>query len=245
LTARLIEAARIKEGQTVLDVATGTGLIAIEAARRVGPPGRVIGIDISPLMLAEARRKIDEFGLHNIELREGDASTTDLPQEGFDLILCSAALVFMVEIPAVLRGWHRFLKPGGYVGFDAPAENSTAAGSTLARLAYRRGISLGYTRLHTQVACRQALADAGFEVARINTEVITERMMPLSEIDTAWGGIINHPLSRPLLGLPPDTLVQLREEFRESVASLATPEGIPDRNIMHIAFGRKASPDAA
>ena len=196
-------------------------------------------------MLAQARGKIDECGLHNIELREGDACTADLPKEGFDLILCSAALVFMADIPAVLRGWHRFLKPGGYVGFDAPAENSTATGSTLARLAGRRGISLGYTRVNTQMACIQALAGAGFEVARISTEVITERVMPLSEIDAAWGGNINPPLSRPLLDLPRDTLAQLREEFRESVASLATPEGIPDRNIMHIAFGRKALPDAA
>ena len=52
LAARLIEAAGIKEGQTVLDVATGTGLVAIEAARRVGSSGRVVGLDISPGMLA-------------------------------------------------------------------------------------------------------------------------------------------------------------------------------------------------
>ena len=245
LTARLIEAASIKQGQTVLDVATGTGLVAIETARRVGASGRVVGMDISPQMLAQARRKIDERGLRNIELREGDACTADLPQEGFDLILCSAALVFMADIPAVLRGWYRFLKPGGYVGFDAPAENSTAAGSTLAPLAENHGISLRYARLNTQQACRQALTGAGFEVAHIDTEIITQRVMPLSDIDAAWNGIINHPLSRPLLGLPPDTIARMREQFRANVASLATPEGIPDRNIMHIAFGRKPALDGA
>jgi SAM-dependent methyltransferase len=202
-------------------------------------------MDISPQMLAQARRKIDGLGLQNIELREGDACTADLPQEEFDLILCSAALVFMADIPAVLRRWHRFLKPGGYVGFDAPAENSTAAGSTLAPLPFNRGISLGYARLHTQGACKRALSDAGFEVARINTEIITQRMMPLSAIDAAWGGIINHPLSRPLLELPPEALAQLREDFLSNVASLATPEGIADRNIMHIAFGRKPGLDGA
>jgi ubiquinone/menaquinone biosynthesis C-methylase UbiE len=239
LTARLIEAAGLQEGQTVLDVATGTGLVAIEAARRVGATGRVLGIDISPQMLARARHKIHELGFQNIELRAGDACTADLPEGEFDLILCSAALVFMADIPAVLRGWHRFLKPGGYVGFDAPAENSTATGSTLARLAYSRGISLGYARLHTQEACRKAFTDAGFEVAHITTEIITQRIMPIGEIDAAWGGIVNQPLSRPILDLPPDTLAQLREEFLANVASLATPEGIPDRNIMHIAFGQK------
>jgi ubiquinone/menaquinone biosynthesis C-methylase UbiE len=245
LAARLIEAAGIKEGQTVLDVATGTGLVAIEAARRVGSTGRVVGMDISPRMLAQARRKIDDLGFQNIELREGDACTADLPREGFDLILCSAALVFMVDIPAVLRGWHRFLKPGGYVGFDAPAENSTAAGSTLASLARSHGLSLRYARLRTREACRQSFIDAGFEVAHIHTEIITQRIMPLNEMDAAWAGIINHPLSRPLLELPPDTLARLKEDFRTNLAALATPDGIVDRNIMHIAFGRKPTPDDA
>ena len=85
------------------------------------------------------------------------------------------------------------MKPGGDVGFDAPAENPTAAGSTLAKLAFSHGISLGYARLRTQEACRQALTDVEFEVANIHTEIITQRIMPLSEIDAAWAGIINHP----------------------------------------------------
>ena len=138
-----------------------------------------------------------------------------------------------------------FLEAGGHVGFDAPAENSTATGSTLAPLARSHGISLRYARLRTQGACRQVLADAGFEVAHIVTEIITQRIMPLNEIDAAWSDILNHPLSRPLLSLPPDTFAQLKEEFRANVASLATPEGIPDRNIMHIVFGRKPTLDGS
>ena len=239
LTARLIEAADLQEGQTVLDVATGTGLVAIEAARRVGVSGGVVAIDISPQMLARARDKIDELGFQNIELRTGDACTADLPEAGFDRILCSAAWVFMADIPAVLRGWHRFLRPGGYVAFDAPAENSTAAGSTLAPLARNLGISLGYARLHTQESCRQALTDAGFKIARITTEIITQRMMQLAEIDTAWDAIVNHPLSRPIEGMSPDKRSQLRDMFRTGMAALATPQGIPDRNIMHIVIGYK------
>jgi ubiquinone/menaquinone biosynthesis C-methylase UbiE len=239
LTARLIDAAAIKEGQTVLDIATGTGLVAIEAARRVGASGHVIGLDISFDMLAQARRKIDDLCLQNIELRRGDACSVDFPAEKFDLILCSAAMVFMADTPEVLRRCSRFLKPGGYVGFDAPAENSTASGATLALLARQHGIALKYARLNTQDACRQALAEAEFEVAHCTTELITQRMLPVSEIDAAWEGIINHPLSRPVSELPQDGLIHLKEEFRAKLLSLATPEGIVDCNIMHIVFGRK------
>jgi hypothetical protein len=69
--------------------------------------------------------------------------------------------------------------------------------------------------------------------------------MPLSEIDAAWAGILDFPLSRPVLDLPTDALALLREDFRADITSLATPEGIVDCNIVHIAFGRKPTLDGA
>jgi ubiquinone/menaquinone biosynthesis C-methylase UbiE len=200
LTARLIEKVTIKEGQIILDVATGTGLIAIEAARRVSRLGRVIALDISRMMLEEARRKIDASGLQNIELREGDACLKEFPENEFDLILCSAALVYMADINAVLRRWYRFLKPGGYVAFDAPAENSTAAGSVMAKLANKNGFSLGYTRLWTEEACKNSMQDTGFEEICVDTEIITQRTISPSEIVSVWEGSIANPLMRKILG---------------------------------------------
>ncbi|MGL4618785.1 MAG: methyltransferase domain-containing protein, partial [Chroococcidiopsis sp.] len=69
----LIELAQLKPRQRVLDVATGTGIVAIAAAKIVGDAGYVLGVDISTGMLAQARHKVELEKLQNIELIEADA----------------------------------------------------------------------------------------------------------------------------------------------------------------------------
>jgi protein-L-isoaspartate(D-aspartate) O-methyltransferase len=64
-TLPLLELAQLQKGQKVLDLATGTGIIAIAAAQIVGSEGKVIGVDFSSGMLEQARRKIEELGLQN------------------------------------------------------------------------------------------------------------------------------------------------------------------------------------
>ena len=80
---RLVEYGRVSRGQKVLDIATGTGYVAIAAAQIVGSEGRVIGIDISPGMLAVARNKALELNLHNTEFLLGDAENLDLQYNTF------------------------------------------------------------------------------------------------------------------------------------------------------------------
>ena len=69
---RLLEYVRLEPGQTILDIATGTGLVAISAAKKVAPDGSVTGVDISSGMLEQAKSKIAAEGINNLELIEGD-----------------------------------------------------------------------------------------------------------------------------------------------------------------------------
>ena len=68
----LLESVPIEKGQTILDLATGTGLVAIPAAQKVGSEGYVIGVDMSSGMIHQARLKVEAAGLQNIELIEID-----------------------------------------------------------------------------------------------------------------------------------------------------------------------------
>lgn len=101
----LVKLAQLQKGQHVLDIATGTGIVAIAATQIVGNQGKVIGVDISSGMLAQAQRKIDAAGLQNIELIEADADYLNFPDDSFDAILCSSAIVYLTDIPASLRQW--------------------------------------------------------------------------------------------------------------------------------------------
>ncbi len=128
---RLVDIARPQPGERVLDIATGTGLVAIPTARLVGESGRVVGVDISKGMLDRASKAVEAEGLGNIELVHMDAEKLAFPASSFDLILCSSALPYLSDIPAALRLWHGLLKPGGRLAFNCRSDTSYNMGPLL------------------------------------------------------------------------------------------------------------------
>ena len=102
------EAAAIRPGQRVLDVACGTGALTSAVAERVGPQGSVVGLDVNPEMLEVARRK-----LARIEWREAPAEALPFPDTAFDAVVSQFGLMFFTDRVAALREMWRVLRPGG------------------------------------------------------------------------------------------------------------------------------------
>jgi len=115
---RLVEQMPVIYGASVLDIATGTGAVALPAARRVGPEGHVIGIDLSGTILNEAERAVHAEGLLNVELRKMDAEHLEFPDQTFDFVTCAFSLFFIPDMEAALREICRVTKPGGYIGIS-------------------------------------------------------------------------------------------------------------------------------
>ena len=114
MSDRLIEMAKIKPGDKVLDIATGIGEPAITVAKRVGTSGHVLATDISSQMLSIARnRAIAEHLEGIIDFKEGDAATIDLPEFCFDAALCRFGLMFLDELDLGLSNIHKSLVKGG------------------------------------------------------------------------------------------------------------------------------------
>ncbi len=105
---RLAEAAQVRGGGRVLDVACGTGVAARAAAAVVGPTGHVAGLDLKPGMLAVARELAPE-----IEWREGSADALPFPDASFDAVVSQFGLMFFPDRPRALREMWRVLRPGG------------------------------------------------------------------------------------------------------------------------------------
>jgi ubiquinone/menaquinone biosynthesis C-methylase UbiE len=101
-------------GERVLDVACGTGAVTRLAAERVGTAGHVVGLDISPGMLAMARSLSAPW----IEWHESSATTLPLPDGAFDLVVCQQGLQFFPDRPAALREMRRVLAAGGRVALS-------------------------------------------------------------------------------------------------------------------------------
>lgn len=241
-TKRLVELAQIDRGQHVLDIATGTGLVAIEAAQIVGSEGQVVGVDISTLMLDQARRKVEALGLRNIEFQLADAEALNFPAHSFDRVLCSSAFIWMADIKAALRLWHRFLKPGGVIGLHLFADTAFVGGVVAQKVAKKYGISLAFSEpTGTEKKCHDLLQQAGFEAIEIKVEQYGS-YISLEQALRMWAGS-SHPapgqFPNPLSQLSSEQLEQLKAEFDASVEALVTDKGIWNDTTTFFAFGRK------
>jgi ubiquinone/menaquinone biosynthesis C-methylase UbiE len=113
-----------RTGERVLDVATGTGLIALATATRVGPEGSVIGIDISQRMVDTARMSALAAGVSNASFARIDAEKLDFADASFDVALCALGLMYLPEPLAALRELCRVVRPGGRIGLAVWGERS-------------------------------------------------------------------------------------------------------------------------
>ena len=119
----LADAAEIGQGQRVLDVGCGTGVVARAAARRVGPEGRVVGLDINPRMLAVARRVAPE-----IEWHHGDAGDLPFEDGAFDVVVSQFAAMFFPDPALAVREMWRVLAPRGRLAIAVCGPLPDAAG---------------------------------------------------------------------------------------------------------------------
>lgn len=107
----LLEMAALQPGERVLDVACGTGLVTVPAARAVGEDGRVVAADLSDRMVAACRSAA--AGLGHVRVDQMDAENLDVPDASFDCALCSLGLMYVPDPVKCLQELFRALKPGG------------------------------------------------------------------------------------------------------------------------------------
>lgn len=125
-TDAMLDMAGIGLGAAVLDVAAGAGDQTLDIAQRVGPAGRVLATDLSPVILALAQHNARQAGLHNVQTLVADGEDLALEPASFDAIVCRLGLMFFPEPLHGLNGMHRALRAGGGICtmvFSRPERN--------------------------------------------------------------------------------------------------------------------------
>ena len=235
---RLVDLANLQPGQAILDAGAGTGFAALAIARRVGPSGRVVAVDISPGMLTEARTAAAAAGITNLEILQADA--TDLPRfpsSSFDAVICAAALLYM-PVERALAEWRRLLGPGGLVGFSTMRAGSPPAGEMFRECAAGFGMRLidPSAALGSDDRCRAALSAAGFGDISIIGEHID---FSTSDLARAWDSNSRSASHAAVRELSESDRETLRVRYEDALrARLALDPSFARAEVLY-AFGRK------
>ena len=107
--------AGVQPGQTVLDIGSGAGIDVLLAARKVGPEGHVIGLDMTPEMIQAAKKNASEAGATNVEFRLGDAEDMPVDSGTVDWIISNCVINLAPDKAKVFREAYRVLRPGGKI----------------------------------------------------------------------------------------------------------------------------------
>ncbi len=108
-----ITMAELKPGETVLDLGSGAGLDAFLAAQRVGPTGQVIGVDMTPEMIARAKTNRARLGAENVTFRHGFIEELPVVSDSVDVVISNCVINLSPDKAAVFREVFRVLRPGG------------------------------------------------------------------------------------------------------------------------------------
>jgi len=111
-----VAVAELREGETVLDLGSGGGIDVVLSARRVGPSGHAIGVDMTDEMLSLARRNAEAAGAGNVEFRKGTIEALPVADESIDVVISNCVINLASDKRAVFAEIARVLRPGGRMG---------------------------------------------------------------------------------------------------------------------------------
>ncbi len=245
-TEDLITAGGVGPKKRVLDVACGTGIVARKAVVRVGPGGRVAGLDANEGMLTVAGTCAREEGLAAIEWYQSDVSRMPFSFGEFDVVLCHQGLQFFPDKKAALREMARVLMPGGRLalGVWGRAEKSPHVGvicDVIGRYFGEDATSLfkKACSLSNRTDLENLVRDAGFSDIRIKAGVKIARHPSLTELLPAYFSIF--PIAAEISAMQEQDRARMFQDLVTALAAYRENDGLAVPTENYIVTAEKPS----
>jgi SAM-dependent methyltransferase len=248
LSRHALERAAVAPGDRVLDVGCGCGGTSLDLARRVGPEGEVVGVDVSAPMLESAQARAAHAGLAQLRFENADAQTHRFPAGGFDLLFSRFGVMFFADPVGAFRNLRRALRPRGrftFLVWRALRENPwmlvpvLAAAQHIAFPPPPPPDAPGPFAFADAERVRRLLEDAGF--ADVAFEPLDEPVGLAGSLESAVEFLLQMgPAGAALRDAPSDARPKVTAAVREALAPYASDEGVRMGSAAWIVTGRNA-----
>lgn len=225
--AQLPHVFRLQGHEHLLDVATGTGIAATAIAPHL-PRGKVIGIDLSEGMLAQARERARRLGLGNIELHTMDMQAMEFADASFDAANCSFGLFFLPDMLSLLQHIASKVKPGGQIVVTSFCEGAFSPNVDLF-LERIQGYGVAppdftWKRVCTEAQFHELYENAGLRDVQVRRQQIG---YPLDDAEMWWRVIWYAGFRGLVAQLSEADLARFKQEHLAEIGALHDGRGIP------------------
>lgn len=246
LTAAMLEAAALREGDSVLELACGPGGLGLAAAERVGDEGEVVLSDVAPQMTAIAATRAKDRRLGNVSTLDLDLERIERPDESYDAVLCREGIMLVPDPMQAAGEIRRVLRPGGraVVSVWGAREQNPWLGAMLDAVGAQLGGTFpppgmpGPFALDGRDKLLDVLSGGGFDEIEV------------SEVDAPWRGAsfelwwqvtiaLAGPLAKALEAQPPDAVEGIRSHARDALADYETSDGLEIPGVSLVGTGRR------
>lgn len=243
-TERMLDLAHLTVGSRVLDIAAGDCDQSIAAARRVGPDGHVLAIDVAEGLLEIGARSARQAGMRSVQTRVMDGGDLDLPDGSFDAVICRFALMYLPDPVDALRGMERVLRGGGRVSVVVYGVNGSPE-FPVALSTVRRQLGLPQARprahgLGEPAVLETTLTAGGFRDVEIHALTLPIRMASAEEC-VHYLQATSPTVKELTSSLPEDQRRQVWDEVRAALSVFVSDGGFEVEHKVLVAAGSRAT----
>ena len=235
----LLNAAAVKPGEKILDIACGTGMISFPLAKSAGESGSVIATDISEKMIAYAQEAAEKNNIGNISFERMDGEELHFPDDSFDLVICSLGLMYMPFPGKAIAEMFRVLKPGGRILSLVWGERKECGWAEIFPIVESRvssEVCPMFFQMGTPGIMELHLKNAGFH------ESVVKRMNILLHYDSAedacGAAFAGGPVAMAYSRFTDEMKISAQQEYIDSISAYKTGNGydIPGGFVMCIGY---------
>ncbi|TMI78087.1 MAG: methyltransferase domain-containing protein [Bacteroidetes bacterium] len=236
---RMLKMAALHQGEKLIDIACGTGLVTFPAVEMLGPDGFILATDISDGMIKKGRELAEQKNYRNVQFERMDAEELTVPDEGYDVALCGLGLMYFPDPVKGLKEMYRVLKPGGRAAAAVWGQRDNCGWSAVFEIVDKRvssEVCPMFFNLGNRDMLKRSFEAAGF--SRVALERLQTHLIYDSDDEACGAAFAGGPVALAYHKFSQQTKDEAHAEYLDSIKPFRRDNGyaVPGEFVVAIGF---------